>query len=231
MKLSIVIPVFNEERTIKQVLEKIKDVKLAEKEIIIVNDASRDKTVEILEECKKMFSFENELRIITHEVNRGKGASIRTGLKYVTGDYVIIQDADLEYDPNDYIKLVDKIQAEQVAAVFGSRFLGMIENMAFLNYVANKILTLLTNRLFGCKLTDACTCYKLFDAKTISNIELEQNGFNFCHEVTVKLLRLNQQIVEVPIWYSARSALEGKKVGWKQLFRSIACLIKYKIKG
>jgi len=229
MKLSIIIPVFNEEKTIKEVLEKIRNVKLEKKEIIIVNDASKDNTYEFLYNIKGISSNEN-IKAINHDKNRGKGAAVRTGLKYVTGDYVIIQDADLEYNPDDYLKLLDKIQTEKVSAVFGSRFLGVCENMAFLNYIANQVLLFLTNFLYGSSLTDACSCYKLFDTNVIKNIELECDGFEFCHEVTAKLLKLNHRIIEVPIWYSARTVKEGKKVNWKQLFISASCLIKYRIK-
>lgn len=230
MKLSIIIPVYNEEITIIQVLEKIKNVKLNEKEIIIVNDGSNDNTLKVIESANNLFP-PKDLIIINHEKNRGKGAAVRTGLNYVTGDYVIIQDADLEYDPNDYIKMLNKIKTEKAAAVFGSRFLGTIENMAFLNYIANKILTFVTNFLYGSAMTDVCTCYKLFDVNAIKNINLEQNGFEHCHEITIKLLKQNQRFVEVPIWYSARSASQGKKVRWTQLFTSLYCLIKYRIKG
>lgn len=225
MILSVVIPCYNEARHISQVLAAVEAVDI-EKEIIVVDDGSTDGTPKVLEEYDKQ-------KIITlhlSQKNFGKGAAIRTGLNYVTGDIVIIQDADLEYDPSQYPLLIEPILKGEADVVYGSRFLGSIENMKIQNRIANQLLKWLANILYGLRITDEATCYKAFKTEVIKNLPLKSTRFEFCPEVTAKLAKRKIKIVEVPIKYVARTTDEGKKIRWTDFFTAVWTLIKYKFK-
>jgi glycosyltransferase involved in cell wall biosynthesis len=226
-KLSIVIPVYNEESTVKELIEVVLKVDLGsiEKELIIVNDASKDKTGEIVDSLKVMYP---QISVFHHEVNLGKGAALRTGIQHTTGDYVIIQDADLEYDPNDYRLLIEPITSGRADVVYGSRFSGNYEDMSNLHYFGNKFLTLITNILFGVMLTDMETCYKLTPGKFLRSIKIESNRFNFEPEITAKILKSKLRVIEVPISYRGRSHSEGKKITWRDGVSAVTALLKYR---
>ncbi len=225
MKLSIIIPVYNEENTISQVIEKVENVKI-EKEIIVVNDGSSDRTGELLGRLKKKYNF----LLLTHKKNQGKGAAIQTALNYVKGDMVIVQDGDLETDPNDYLKLIRPILEGETKIVYGSR--NLLPSQEKLGYYCwgGKFLTWLTNILYGSHLTDMTTCYKLFKTEILKNLELESRGFEFDAEVTAKVLKKNYSIVEVPIKYKPRTFKEGKKLRIKDGLKEAVVLLKYKFK-
>lgn len=225
MILSVVIPCYNEARHISQVLAAVEAVDI-EKEIIVVDDGSTDGTPKVLEEYDKQ-------KIITlhlSQKNFGKGAAIRTGLNYVTGDIVIIQDADLEYDPSQYPLLIEPILKGEADVVYGSRFLGSIENMKIQNRIANQLLKWLANILYGLRITDEATCYKAFKTEVIKSLPLKSTRFEFCPEVTAKLAKRKIKIVEIPIKYVARTTDEGKKIRWTDFFTAVWTLIKYKFK-
>ncbi|MCB0195513.1 MAG: glycosyltransferase family 2 protein [Anaerolineae bacterium] len=225
MKLSVVIPVYNEESTISQVIDKVREVELPlEREIIVVDDGSTDETVDILARRQKDVTFVHFSRI-----NFGKGAAIRVGLTYVTGDIVIIQDADLELDPNEYRLLLEPILAGQAKVVYGSRFLKPNPNIRRRTLLANKFLTWFTNVLYGSRLTDMETAYKAFKADVIAGIKLDCHRFEFEPEVTGKLLRKGFDIKEVPISYNPRTEEEGKKIGWRDGYTAIWTLLKYRL--
>jgi len=230
-KISIIIPVYNEKSTIGKILEKIDKVDLGEteKEVILVDDYSTDGSREILRR------LENKYAVIYHEKNRGKGRAIRSGLEKATGDWVIIQDADLEYDPEDYKKLLAKIQEPDAEAVYGSRRL-------YSNYFSDRhsghifalggiFLTWLTNLLYNANITDEPTCYKMFKTDLIKNLNLRCERFEFCPEVTAKIAKRKIKIHEVPINYYPRHKDEGKKINWRDGLEAIWTLIKYKFKG
>ena len=232
MKLSIVIPAYNEARTIHLILNKIKVVDLVgniEKEIIIVNDCSKDETEKaILDYQSKNPDLNIQYR--KHEVNKGKGAALHTGIKEATGDYIIIQDADLEYDPEEYNLMLKPILNGMGDIVFGSRFVGAQPHriLFFWHSLGNKVLTTLSNMFTNLNLTDMETCYKLFRADIIKGISLKENRFGFEPEVTAKIARIpNVRIYEVGISYYGRTYEEGKKIGWKDGFRAIYCILKY----
>lgn len=222
MKISIIIPVYNEKNTISQLIDKVKAVAL-NKEIIIVNDGSTDGSKEILDKIK-----DENIKIIHHSQNLGKGAAIHTALKYVTGDIVIIQDADLEYDPNDYHKLIAPILSGEAEIVYGSRILGKAKKSYLRYYLGGRFLTVLTNLLYGTRLTDAHTGYKVFKRDVLKNIKLTCCGFEFCSEVTAKLAKRGYKIKEVPISYIPRTFQQGKKLTWKGGVRSIWTLLRLK---
>lgn len=228
MKLSIIIPVYNEEKTVKELLRKIQQVKLDNvvKEIIIVDDNSEDKT-------KSIFRDVNPSDIIKlyHPYNQGKAAAIRTGLDQASGDMVLIQDGDLEYDPNDYPALLEPIMKNEADVVYGSRFLNNNNNSKFaLAYLlANKFLIWLTNVLYGSSLTDMKTCYKLFKRDLLISLNIEAQGFEFEPEVTAKVLLRKDRLVEVPISYTPRSRKMGKKINFFDGIVSIYTLFKYKL--
>jgi glycosyltransferase involved in cell wall biosynthesis len=222
MKLSVIIPVYNEKKTLEQLLEKVLAVPL-EKEVIIVDDFSRDGSRELL---KNM----NRTGVITifHDVNRGKGAAIKTGLQYVTGDAVIIQDADLEYDPNDYLRLIEPIKSGAADVVYGSRFSGKTEKMSFAHLIGNKVLTMAVNLLYGTNLTDMETCYKMVRTPLIKSIKLKANRFDLEPEITSKLLKCGKKIVELPISYHGRDWTEGKKITWRDGISALWSIIKFR---
>lgn len=234
-KISIIIPVFNEINTLNQILEKVEKAELCslEKEIILVDDGSKDGTRELL---KTLVENKNESASASHKIffhakNMGKGAAIRTALYYTTGDIIIIQDADLEYNPEDYNELIKLIINNEADVAYGSRFLSAESNkqFGFLQYLGNKFLTIFTNLLFGVELTDMETCYKAFRADIIRNISIKSNKFDFEPEITAKILKLKYHLQEVPISYNGRSYTEGKKIGWKDGFSAIKALMWYKI--
>ena len=227
MKLTIVIPVYNEKKTIEEILKQVMAVKIPKinKEIIIVDDKSTDGTREILKKIKKR---PPRLRIIYHSQNRGKGAAVRTGFQNANGDILLVQDADLEYDPHDIPKLLEPIQKEKAEVVYGSRFTGERRNMLFWHMVGNRFLTFLVNLLYNTTLSDMEVCYKLFTKKALKNVKLKENRFGFDPEITVKILKKGIRIYEVPISYAGREFEEGKKIKWKDGFRILWVLIKYR---
>ena len=227
-KLSIIIPVYNEENTIQAILKRINECKINDLdfEIIIVNDGSTDGTLKIIKENEKLFNH-----FINIEKNNGKGFAIKSGLKFATGDYIILQDADLEYDPSEYSKLLNPIISNKADVVYGSRFLGNDERrvLYFWHTIGNKFLTLLSNMLSNLNLTDMEVCYKVFKAEVIKNINLQENKFGFEPEVTAKIAKKNIKIYEVGIKYFGRKYSEGKKITWKDGFSAIRCIIKYNL--
>lgn len=232
MLLSIVIPAYNEGKTIHLILNKINAVELPngiEKEVIIVDDCSKDNTYESILNYK---ATHPDLTILykKHEVNKGKGAAIQTGIKEATGDYIVIQDADLEYDPEEYIILLSPVLKGMADVVYGSRFIdGKPHRILFYwHSIGNKFLTGLSNMFTNLNLTDMETCYKLFKADILKKIELKENRFGFEPEVTAKIARIpNLRLYEVGISYYGRTYNEGKKAGWKDGFRAIYCILKY----
>ncbi len=217
-------PVYNEKDTIKEIIAKVQSEK-TEKEIIMVDDGSSDGTIDILHEIEG----KSDLKIIFHEKNMGKGAALRTGFKEVTGDIVIIQDADLEYDPAEYSKLIAPILEGKADVVFGSRFLGETHRvLLYWHYIGNKFLTALTNFLTNLNLTDMETCYKVFRSSILKDISFKSNSFNFEPEFTVKVAKKGYKIYETAISYSGRDYSEGKKIGWKDGFIAIYTLFKYR---
>lgn len=227
-KLSVIIPVYNERKTILKILSLIEMVNLPEvtKEIIIIDDKSTDGTRDVLKGL-----MGGEYKIILKDKNEGKGAALRTGFQHITGDIVIIQDADLEYDPQDYHKLIEPILSGKEKVVYGSRNLGKNnKSSAFSYYWGGKFLSWLTNFLYHIKITDEPTCYKVFRADILKNINLECRGFEFCPEVTAKVAKRGIHIHEEPISYYPRSVAEGKKIKWRDGWIAIWTLIKYRFK-
>lgn len=226
--LSIIIPVFNEEKTIKELLKKVAGVRLPDgmgKEIIIIDDGSTDKTRAVL----------SEFQILRHQKNLGKGAAVRSGIKKASGDYLVIQDADLEYDPNDYNKLLEPILKKQAMIVFGTRLKkyplklwGKNKTVLPLHLIANRFLTWMVNFLYGSNLTDMETGYKLFTREVIKKLDLKSNGFEIEPEITIKALDLGYNIVEVSIKTKPRGYDQGKKIGFRDGFLAIWTILKYK---
>lgn len=225
MKLSIIIPVYNEKGTISEILDRVRGVDIGniEKEIIIVDDFSNDGSREVLKGEE-----EKGVIVLYHERNRGKGAAIRTALEHITGDFVIIQDADLEYDPEDYMKLIGPMLKGRADVVYGSRFTGERRNMLFWHWIGNRFLTLITNILYNTTLSDMETCYKLFKAEVIKGLRIRSNRFNFEPEITAKVMKKGIRIYEVPISYTGREFNEGKKITWKDGFSALWTLVKYR---
>lgn len=228
--LSIVIPAYNEERTIADIIEKVQSVDLGglQKEIVIVNDCSSDGTGPLLDRIAQMMP---NLRVFHHTFNQGKGAALRTGFSKCTGDWVIIQDADLEYDPNEYLDLLRPMLAGQADVVYGSRFLGCGAHRVvyYWHYMGNRFLTTLSNMFTNINLTDMETCYKLFRREVIQKIHIEEARFGFEPEITAKVARLGCRIYEVGISYYGRTYEEGKKIGWRDGCRAIWCILKYNL--
>ena len=223
MKLSVIMPVFNEKETIQEILCQVRAVNLAY-EIIIVDDGSTDGTRDLL----KQEENQPGTIVIYHERNQGKGAAVRTGFDRATGDILLIQDADLEYDPRDYAALLRPIEERRVKVVYGSRFLGPRKAMMFWHMLGNKFLTLLTNVLYNTILSDMETCYKVFRADVIKGIPLRSRRFELEPEITAKVLKRGHRIFEVPISYYGREYNEGKKISWRDAPRAAWTLIKYR---
>lgn len=224
MKLSIVIPVYNEKDTILKVLDRVRQVDLP-KEMIVVDDCSTDGTRELLESLPA----ESELQVIFQPENKGKGAALRRGFSAVSGDIVVIQDADLEYDPAEYPSLIEPILANKADVVYGSRFLGGPHRVLFFwHSLGNRILTTLSNMLTDLNLTDMETCYKVFRAEVLEKIALRENRFGFEPEFTAKVSKRKFRIFEVPISYSGRDYSEGKKIGWKDGVAALYFILKYR---
>jgi glycosyltransferase involved in cell wall biosynthesis len=228
IKLSVVIPVYNERETLPEILKRIRAVPLAT-EIILVDDCSRDGSREWLQEMEKR--GDPQLKFFYHERNQGKGAALRTGFQHASGDFVIVQDADLEYDPQDYPKLLSPILEKRADVVYGSRFSGQNRDMSRLHRYGNQFLTRLTNLLYQTSITDMETCYKMFQTSIIQKIRIESDRFNFEPEITAKILRRGLRILEVPISYQGRSFLEGKKITWKDGVSAVWTLVKFRCRA
>jgi glycosyltransferase involved in cell wall biosynthesis len=225
MKLSVIIPVYNERRTIRKILNKVENAELQDdmaKEIIIIDDYSTDGTREILKR------LEDGYKIIYHSENLGKGAAVKSGLKEANGDIIIIQDADLEYNPNEYPVLLKPILNNEAKVVYGSRFLKRHIPRYRLFYLGNKFLSFLFSILYEQKISDMETCYKVFKREVIKGINIKSNRFNFEPEITARLIKAGYKIKEVPISYQSRSFKEGKKISWRDGVAAIFCLLKYR---
>ncbi|MEW6213352.1 MAG: glycosyltransferase family 2 protein [Acidobacteriota bacterium] len=228
MKLSVVIPAYNERATIAEIIRRVQAVDI-QKEIIVVDDGSTDGTRELLAEMEKQY---DNLRVFLQPKNRGKGAALRAGFQHSTGDYVLVQDADLEYDPADYPVLLKPLVEGKADVVYGSRFLTTKEHrvLFFWHSVGNRFLTLVSNMFTNLNLTDMETGYKAFRREVIQSIRIEQNRFGFEPEVTVKIARLRLRIYEVGISYYGRTYEEGKKIGWKDGVKALWCILKYSLR-
>lgn len=224
-KLSIIIPIYNEEESLPEVLKRVRSVDWPDKEIILVNDCSTDRTESILEPEKD----QPNTIVLTHETNMGKGAAIRSGLRYFTGDIVIIQDADLEYEPSEIVNVVQPIAKGKTQVCYGSRFMGSAKGMRLENRVANWILAKMVSVLFGQRITDEATAYKAFHRNAIERISLECRGFEFCPEVTSKIMKLGVPILEVPVNFKARTFAEGKKIGWPDFVVAVWTILKVRL--
>jgi dolichol-phosphate mannosyltransferase len=228
MKISVIIPVYNEKNTIEEIVDRIAKVNIV-KEIIIVDDGSNDGTREILKSLKT-----NDVKVIYYDKNMGKGQAIRTALPFVTGDITIIQDADLEYNPEEYFKLIKPIEKGEAKVVYGSRILGRkfhpvsFQNLIF--YLGGKLLTVIVNILYNGNISDEPTCYKVFKADILKSLDLQCRGFEFCPEVTAKILKRGIKIHEVPISCTPRTIKGGKKIRLKDWFIAVWVLIKYRFK-
>lgn len=225
VKLSIIIPVYNESKTVSTIIEKVKSVDLGEikKEIIAIDDFSTDGTKSILEKV-------DGIKVLRHDKNRGKGSAIRTGIEHATGDVIIIQDADLEYDPEEFPVVLKPILEDSAEVVYGSRFLQKTNHKPryLVNYLGLKFLAFLVSALYGQKVTDVETCYKAFKSDVIKGINLKAERFDFEPEVTAKLIKKGHSIVEVPVSYRGRSYEDGKKIRWRDGINAIYCLVKYR---
>lgn len=225
MKLSVIMPVYNEKNTIKEIIRRVRaaDIGDIDKEIIIVDDGSTDGTRDILK-----MEADSSIKVYLQERNQGKGAAVKRGLREITGDLVIIQDADLEYDPAEYVKLIKPILAGKAEVVYGSRFTGERRNMLFWHMVGNRFLSLVTNVLYNTTLSDMETCYKTFTREALEGIEIKSDKFELEPEITAKILKRKIRIYEVPISYAGREAHEGKKITWKDGIGALWTLIKYR---
>ena len=223
MKLSVIIPVYNEIDTIEEVLKRVRAVEI-NKEIIATDDCSTDGTREFLR-------TQPDIKLLENPTNLGKGAGIRQALAAATGDIIIIQDADLEYDPKDYHAMIAPIEKGEADIVYGTRFAGPRPKMKLANFIANKVFALMASALYGRRITDEATCYKAFRADVIKNLDLHCSRFEFCPEVTGRLLKRNYRYTEVPISYHPRTHAQGKKITWKDGIECIWTLIKYRFTG
>jgi len=226
-KLSIIIPCYNERNTIEEVIRRVNDAPVPQKQIIVVDDGSTDGTREILEtRLKKYIDV-----LVCHEYNTGKGSALRSGIARANGEYVLVQDADLEYDPCDYQRLLEPVLANAADVVYGSRFLGdgnRSNGVFYWHSLGNRLLTSLSNIFSGLNLSDMETCYKLFKRDVLERIRLQEDGFGFEPEVTLKLSRIPEiRVFEVAVSYSARTYAEGKKINWRDGFRALYCIFRY----
>jgi len=232
--LTVIIPAYNEEKTIHLILDKVRNVQLVngiKKEVIIVNDCSKDNTEEAIESYIKENPLLN-IKYFAHEFNQGKGAALHTGITHATGDYIVIQDADLEYDPDEYNLLLEPVIKANADVVYGSRFMGHHPHriLFFWHSIGNKFLTFVSNVFTNLNLTDMETCYKLFRRELIQGIHLREKRFGFEPEITARIARIKKiRIYEVGISYYGRTYEEGKKIGWRDGFRALYCIIKYSI--
>ena len=228
-KLSVVVPVFNERTTLVEVIRRMRTVELPdgiEREIIMVDDGSTDGTRDVLRQLG-----DSTVRVLKHDTNRGKGAAVRTGLQVASGDYVLVQDADLEYDPEDWPKLIAPVQRGRARVVYGSRFTGERRNMLFLHWVGNRVLSLVTNVLYNTTLSDMETCYKLVDRSLLLDLDLRSERFDIEPEITAKILKRRIRIYEVPISYTGREFDEGKKITWRDGFRALWVLLRIRVRN
>lgn len=224
-KLSVIVPVFNERNTVAEIVRRMRAVDLpVDREIVVVDDGSDDGTRDVLTQLA-----DSTVHIVRHGANRGKGAAIRTGLENSTGDVVLVQDADLEYDPEDWPRLLAPMLKGRARVVYGSRFTGERRNMLFLHWVGNRFLSLVTNMLYNSTLSDMETCYKLFDRDVLDGVELRADRFDFEPEFTAKVLRRGIRIYEVPISYAGRELHEGKKITWRDGLSALWTLVKYRV--
>ncbi len=223
-KLSVIVPVYDERNTVVEIVRRMRAVDIPlEREFVLVDDGSTDGTREVLRQLA-----DSTVRVVYHEKNQGKGAAIRSGLEQVTGDLVLVQDADLEYDPEDWPKLLAPVLRGKAQVVYGSRFTGERRNMLFLHWIGNRFLSLVTNVLYNTTLSDMETCYKLFDRRVLASITLRASRFDFEPEVTAKVLRRGIRIYEVPISYAGREFHEGKKITWRDGVVALWTLVKYR---
>ena len=224
--LSVIVPVFNERNTVAEILRRMRLVELpVALEVVVVDDASSDGTDKVLAALE-----DSTVRVIRHRANSGKGAAIRTGLEHARGDLLLIQDADLEYDPEDWPRLLAPLLKGKARVVYGSRFTGERKDMLPLHWIGNRFLSLVTNVLYGTTLSDMETCYKLFDRGILAGIEIESDRFEFEPEITAKVLRRGHRIYEVPISYAGREYHEGKKITWRDGFSALWTLMKYRFR-
>lgn len=224
MKLSVLIPIYNEKNTIDELIRRVREVAI-DKELILVDDGSKDGTRDLL----KKYESDEDVTVVYHKVNQGKGAAIRTAINHVKGDIVIIQDADLEYDPNDYPALIAPIAAGTEKVIYGSRFLDPDNRHSYWSYyIGGQLVTYITNLLYNQRLTDEPTCYKVFEADFLRSIKLNCTQFEFCPEVTAKVAKRGIKIRELPIHYYPRSMDEGKKISWLDGVEAIWVLLKYR---
>jgi glycosyltransferase involved in cell wall biosynthesis len=220
--LSVIVPVFNERNTVAEIVRRIRQVEVPlSVEVVVIDDGSSDGTDKVLAALE-----DSAVQVITHPVNRGKGAAVRTGLAAVRGDLVLVQDADLEYDPDDWPRLLDPVLKGKAQVVYGSRFTGERKNMLLSHWIGNRFLSLVTNVLYGSTLSDMETCYKLFDRKVLDGIVLTSDRFEIEPEITAKVLLRGHRIYEVPISYAGREVAEGKKITWVDGFRALVTLVR-----
>jgi glycosyltransferase involved in cell wall biosynthesis len=225
-KLSVIVPAYNEKATLPEIVRRMREVRLPngiDREIIVVDDGSTDGTRDVLTQL-----FDSTVHVVLHERNRGKGAAVRTGLTRATGDYVLIQDADLEYDPEDWPRLISPVLRGNASVVYGSRFTGERRNMLFLHWIGNRFLSFLTNVLYNTTVSDMETCYKLIERGLMQQLGLRSDHFDIEAEVTAKILKRGIRIYEVPISYAGREFAEGKKITWRDGLDAVKTLVKYR---